>query len=441
MRRKCIPALVLAAILACPAAWAGGDDTSLPKPVEVRAKLLTGGSFAGTADRWSLTTLSGSFGTRAWRELAAPDLKRLFEQVMDRRKPDHWLALAELLDSSVDGHRLASECYRAAERAGATTEVIEATRTRAAATRAARQAREQAESERRLKPTGATPTADTPAPWTDPTDDERREALANAKRTLERAAEVASVKGAIVESSLFLISGAAEPAELEQLGRELDAAAVFGAQVLGLPATPSPFVGKPTVLVLGTEDSFGVAEAALYGTKVKPGQRTALHTSGRTVALTGWRGTDPAGMRLALLQDLARGLLHQAHSGAALPSWVTDGFAVWLARGSELGGTLDRSLRPVALQALRGGSDVRPILVPSADAAWSGPETVRLAVSYLAVDFVIAERPRQFGAWIAAMKAGRSLDDASRSALGSGATQLMQAVVNWYRTNDGVLRR
>lgn len=467
MRQSAGISSILSAILACGAAPGAGafahgaapqDATvTLARPVDVRARLLSGGTFAGKLECWDATSLHGSFGTRGWNQLVAADLRRIYAQVMTRTNGAQWLTLAELLASSSDGAPLAEDAFKQAKQHGQTDEQVAAARARAKQAAEDRAQREREESEKRLKgdaprgtgqgaesPTSTASTA-SPAPfalWPVLTTAQQADAAAATRKNMAHALDVAGIRADPVESRFFVIGGDLPKGDLERLGRDMDAAVLWGMAILGLPTETAPFWGKPTMLAVATEDTYSVAEAALYNAKVAPGQQAALHVEGPMVSMTAWRGNDATGFRTAALQQVARALLYRAHSGAPLPEWAESGFADWVARGTDTRAPIDRDRRAKGLAFLRGGGQAAAVMASSAaNGTWPGPGGTGPAAAYLVVDFMIAERPSQLALWVGAIKGGAPWEDALKRVYGVTAAELGASVNLWYRTNDGAPRR
>jgi len=125
--------LLLAAIVAASVAGAARAQGTLDRPIEVRARTVTGSTFAGKLTSWTESGFDGSFGERQWLDLVAPDLKRVFGQVMDRKRAAHWVLLGELLASAKDGRKLSDEAFGQARKLGAPAADVDAARTRGAA--------------------------------------------------------------------------------------------------------------------------------------------------------------------------------------------------------------------------------------------------------------------------------------------------------------------
>ncbi len=419
---------------------------TLARPVEIRARLATGGSFEGRMERWDARALHGTFGTRTWRELAVADARRVFMQVMDRTSAAQWLVLGELLAAAPEGRAWADEAFRHAARAGAGDDSIAAARARAATEAARRADRERAQAERRLRSGGAGGSGGDAAPaappvaWPVLTEDEQANAAAECRRAFAGALETAGQPPGIVETRYFLLGGDIPREDLERLGREMDTACDRGRALLGLGAEGTPFWGKPSLIACATEDAGAVAAAAVARVRLAPGERGHLRTDGPRVDLIAWRGTDASAFRAEVNRLVGRALLHRAYTGAAVPLWVEAGVAEAVARRSDAGAAVDRRRRPVALRYLRGGGQAIHVLSLARDAGdWPGPDEVGPAVGYLAVEFLLARGPEPFVSWIRAMKGGKrwelALDEAYARAF--ARVPLGAAMNGWYLTNDG----
>ena len=123
--------LVLAAMVAVAFPRSAAAQGTLERPLEVRAKLVSGATFAGKAQSWTFDALTGTFGTHRWLELTGPDLRRVFTQLMDRKQGAHWLKLGELLAASNGGERFSTEAFAQAKRLGVAEADIAAAKERA----------------------------------------------------------------------------------------------------------------------------------------------------------------------------------------------------------------------------------------------------------------------------------------------------------------------
>lgn len=461
MLRKCLCGVCLPAILAwgggvalpsersgerAQAASAAADQPFAPvvlaRPVEIRARLATGATFAGHLNGWDARTLRGTFGTRAWRELALPDTRRVFMQIMDRTNASQWLVLGELLAVAPEGRTWAEEAFRQAARTGATEEAITAARGRAATEATNRAERARLEAERRLRPGGASGGASTaapsPTPWPALTSAEQTDAASECRRAFTQALEVAGQPSGVVETRFFLIGGDLPREELERIGREMDAACDGGRSLLGLSAEGTPFWGKPSLMACATEDSFAVAAAAVARERAAPGQRALLRTKGPRTDIIAWRGSDGTAFRTAVLREVGRAVLHRAHSPAVLPVWVEEGVADAVARGPGTTSPVDRERRPMALRYLRGGGQAQHVLNLNREAGdWPGPDGVGPAVAYLAVQYLLSHGTECFAKWVQAMKSGQACPDALVTAYGKSHVPLGASINGWYSTNDG----
>ncbi|MFO0962315.1 MAG: hypothetical protein U0625_05350 [Phycisphaerales bacterium] len=430
---------------AAPDAW----PRTLAKPIEIRARLATGGSFAGTLESWDLQTLTGSFGTRSWSELATADLRRVFTQVMDRRSATQTLALAELLASATDGARASEELFRSAAQLGATPEQIDAARTRARGALAARAERDRAERERRLRekqggapaapatPDGAAPAA--PTPWPGITEADRTAARAAVRESARAALEIVAVRADPLETPHFLLAGDLPAAELRQWGQHLECAYERATAALGIQPNAEILVGPVLVLAFEKEDSFKLVEAGSFKSKPVAGARSAFHAEGPRTSIVAWRGNDPQQLAATLLMDAARAVLHRHLSAAPLPEWAETGFAWWCAHACMPQGSAVNTRRAQGLAFLRQGGDPARVMASTAAAA-TWPGAAGEPVGYLLVDLMIAEHPERFAAWVRAVKGGKPWTQALAEDFGVAPAALAQGASTWYRTNDGAPR-
>src|SRR5262245_13680189 len=134
-----------AAILAV--ALGGGR---LDEPRYVRFQTAGGEVVAGELTAWDAEGCDGSFGRRAWREMAAADAWRVYLAVMDRADAAQWIDLGRALLEAPRGESWAERAFRKAiELDGSAAGRVEETRKAAAdAIRAREQAQRDAEAQR-----------------------------------------------------------------------------------------------------------------------------------------------------------------------------------------------------------------------------------------------------------------------------------------------------
>lgn len=438
-----------AAILACAAAlFASGPcvqsaaaQATLPRPVEIRARLASGAAFTGKLESWDLESFSGSFGTKRWVELVAPDLRRIFTQVMDRKSAAQTLALAELLASVPSGAKLAEESFRLAKTLGATDAAIEEARTRGRGALAARAERDRMDRERRLQ--GAALPADSSAtPWPLLTDADRATAVTAMRDQARQAMEVVGIAGDPAESEHFLLFGDLPKAEQQRWIRDLEVVYARVLQVLGLPKEVNLFWGKAVVLAFQKEDTFKVVEAGVFGRKSTPGLRGVCHMQGPKVFVSLYRGNDELQCAATLVHEMTHGIVYRYATALQMPDWANEGFAEWVARACVPQSGVDANRRPQGLAFFRQGGDASKVMALSgADGTWPGDNAIGYSVGFLLVDLMLAEEPQKFGAWVKAIKGGKPWAQALEEDFGVTPARLAQSAAAWYRTNDGVPRR
>lgn len=434
-----IPAILAAAFLA--AVVRAHAQGVLDRPVEVRARLVSGGSFAGKLTAWTEDGITGSFGEHAWLDMVAADLRRLYVQVMDRRSAAQWLRLGELLGSAKDGAQLSADAFAQARRLGASEESVSAARARAEAAGAARGERERMERERRLQ--DAALPADSPAtPWPVLSDAERADATKRMREEAAAALEVAGIRCEPVETEFFILCGDLPRAEMQRWARDLDAMYARVAETLAIPKGINLFWGKAVILAFERQDTFRLAEAAVFGHKAPASLRGVCHMKGPQAYISIYRGNDELEFASTLVHETTHGMMHRYATPARLPEWANEGFAEWVARTCVPRSRVDASRRPQGLAFFRQGGDAAKVMAMGGqDGTWPGDNAIGYSVGYLLVDLMIADRPARFGSWVKAVKGGRPWQQALAEDFGIDAPRLAQSAAQWYRTNDGPPRR
>jgi hypothetical protein len=436
--------VLAAAMVACASfgtAAAAPEDRTLARPIEVRAKLVSGATFSGQLRRWGEDGIEGSFGRHAWLDLVGPDIRRLYVQVMDKDDASQWLRLGELLASSSGGERFAAEAFGQARRRGTAEADIEAARTRARGAAAAREERERMERERRLQD-AVLPDDATAAPWPVLSDAQRADAVQSMKDEAVAALGSVGISCEPVETERFLLYGDLPRAELERWGRDLDAMYARVADLLAVPKGVNLFWGKAVILAFQRQDTFQVVEAAAFRHKAPASLRGVCHQRGPQAFISIWRGNDELEFASTLVHETTHGVVHRYATAARLPEWANEGFAEWVARACVPRSRVDANRRPQGLAFFRAGGDATKVMAMDGKAGtWPGDNAIGYAVGYLLVDLMIAERPKQFAAWVKAVKGGKDWSAALAEEFGMTPGALAQAASSWFRTNDGPPRR
>jgi hypothetical protein len=433
-------AAILALAVAVPAAFAAAQGTPA-RPVEVRGRLATGASFTGKVERWDLQGITGAFGTRAWSDFVAADLRRIFTQLMDRKSAAQWLALAELLGGMPDGVKLAEDAYRQAKAAGAGSDAIDAARARAKDALAARNERDRMERERRLQTDVAGEGAEA-KPWPVLTDAEQAAACDTVREGARKALEVAGIPFEPVETRYFVLCGDLPAAEMQRWARELDAMYARVGEVLGLPRDVNLFWGRCAILAFQKEDTFKLVEAAVFNHKAMPGLRGVCHMQGPRTTVSLFRGNDELQFAATLVHETTHAIMHRWATPQRLPDWANEGFAEWVARACVPRSGVDASRRPQGLAFFRGGGDATKVMaLDGAAGTWPGDNAIGYSVGYLLVDLMIAEKPAGFAAWVKAVKGGKPWRDSLAADFGADPARLAAGAAAWYRTNDGAPRK
>ena len=433
--------ILLAAIVAAFAAAGARAQGTLDRPIEIRARAVTGATFAGKLTSWTESGFDGSFGERQWADLVAPDLKRVFGQVMDRKRAAHWVLLGELLAAAKDGRKLSDEAFGQARKLGAPAGDIDAARTRGAAAAIAREERERMDREKRLQE-DALPDDSTAKPWPVLTDAQRTDATERMRQEAVAALDVAGIKPEFVETDTFLLYGDLPKAEMQRLGKQLDAMYERVAGMLAVPKGVNIFWGKAVILCFEKQDTFRLVEAAVFKMKAPPSLRGICHMRGPQVYISIYRGNDETEFVSTLIHETLHGVIHRYATPMRLPDWANEGFAEWVARECFPASRVDASRRPQGLAFFRQGGDAQKVMALSGtDGTWPGDNAIGYSVGYLLVDLMIADRAQKFGAWVKAVKGGKPWQQALAEDFGVDAARLAQSASQWYRTNDGAPRR
>jgi len=433
--------LVLAAMVAVAFPRSAAAQGTLERPLEVRAKLVSGATFAGKAQSWTFDALTGTFGTHRWLELTGPDLRRVFTQLMDRKQGAHWLKLGELLAASNGGERFSTEAFAQAKRLGVTDADVAAAKERARGESIAREERERMDAERRLQDQ-VLPDDATARPWPVLSDKDRAAAEATMRAEAAAALETVGIACEPIVTDHFLLYGDLPRKDLERWGKDLEVMHGRVADALALPRDMNLFWGKAVILAFQKQDTFQVVEAAVFRHKAPASLRGVCHQRGPQVFISIWRGNDDLQFAATLTHETVHGIVHRYATAARLPDWANEGFAEWVAKVCVNRSPVDPNRRPQGLAFFRAGGDATKVMAMDGQkGTWPGDNAIGYSVGYLLVDLMIAERPKQFGAWVKAVKGGKEWQEALAKEFGMDTAALARAASAWYRTNDGPPRR
>jgi hypothetical protein len=297
------------------------------------------------------------------------------------------------------------------------------------------------ERERRL-PDEALPDGATAAPWPVLSDEERAAATAEMRREAAAAMEVAGIRFDPVETASFILCGDLPRADMQALSVRLEEMHGRVSSMLGVPQGLNLFWGKAVILCFDRQDTFRLAEAAVFRHKVPDSLRGICHQQGPKVFISTYRGNDPTEFATTMVHETVHGLVHRYATSLRIPTWANEGFADWVARECVPGSRVDQSRRKQGLEWLRKGGDPQRVMAMAMeDGTWPGEDSVGYAVSYLMVDLMIADRAPKFGAWVKAVKGGKPWQQALAEDFGVDPARLAASVTQWYRTNDGAPRR
>jgi hypothetical protein len=209
-----------------------------------------------------------------------------------------------------------------------------------------------------------------------------------------------------------------------------------------VPKGVNLFWGKAVILAFQKQDTFRLAEAAIFNHKAPPNLRGVCHMKGPQVYINIYRGNDELEFASTLVHETTHGIVYRYATPVQLPDWANEGFAEWVARTCVPRSKVDASRRPQGLAFFRQGGDAGKIMAMSGkEGTWPGDNAIGYSVGYLLVDLMIADRPQKFGTWVKSVKGGAPWRKALGEDFGVAPAMLSQSASQWYRTNDGTPRR
>lgn len=419
-----------------------GPDSEAPAPIEVRFRLVDGVRLTGTLTHWDDEGVDGSFGWRAWSSIDYRDVWRILSRVCDQERAADWARMGGvMLVVALDQPRAeswADRAFRRAERIDPEASALVAdARDRARALRREREERRMAEDAERLRT--LTPEANEwrADPWPHVTEEEQVEAVATMKADAARMLELAGLDLRPIETDYFLFYSDMPRTESSRWAKQLDTMYARLAEQFGLPEKDNIFWGKAVIFVFNDRDRFRLMEAQAFGQLAPEWASGMCHPQGPKVFVNFYRRPEDTIFAALLVHETVHGFMHRYLTPRRLPTWANEGFADYLASVLFERSPVDLQRREQGLRWIRGGGDVNAILdLEYADGTWPGEDGIGYNVGYLMVELMIRDRPRDFGAWVDAVKQGMPWEEALQTKFGVDRAALVDAFVRFYRVND-----
>ncbi len=410
----------------------------LDSPLRVRFSLADGASVTGDLNSWDQTGFDGTFGRRAWSDLAVDDLWRLYRAVMDQDNAAQWINLGRLLlveDDARNAERAFSRALRLDENAKPR---IEQARAAALAELAKQREQQQRAEEQKLNtqhPEAAEYSAD---PWPMLTA-EQQELHADVMRG--RAASIldrAGVDARLIETNRFLFYSQMSHAESLRWARLLDRCYDNLAKAVGVDSIGNIFWGKAVVIIHDDYDRFRVTEADTFNHLSPRSVHGLMHPDGPRVFLNVHRDSDDFVFGELLCTLTTYAFLHRHISPRRLPAWAADGLALYATHKAFDLSTVEQSRRPFGLKFIREqpGGVKKLLALDYADEQWPGPERVGPAVGYLLVEMLSRDKSGMFARWVRSVKIGTDWPEALSQVYGASASAVIKRFVQWYRVNN-----
>lgn len=436
-------AAVLLLLLLVTTAEAAPDERVLAKPIEIKAKTISGTHVKGMLERWSDEALTGSFGTRRWTELTAAELNRLYRNLMDEKNVAQWITLGELLMQVPDGERMSDAAFQKAKRLDKeSVPAIELAKSRGAE-------KKRIEAERRLRsilPEGGDFDA---KPWPILTDKERQDAIVEMKKDAERIMRDAGASMPLVETKYFLLYSELPPQATSRWASQLDGMYEMVMTLFQVEPGINLFWGKAVVFIFPSRDRFRIVEGAAFKYMVPEGVIGLCHVSGPKVFVNSYLDADEFMFASVLLHETTHGIMHRYLTPKRLPAWANEGFADRIAHiamtRANLRNPMDRKRRDNGIPYMRQNGDIARIMRMSYEAGtWPGENAIGYSVGYLMCNFMLDVVPRvapsrgkdRFKDWVIAVKSGKPWEQALKEDFGFPVEQIAVEALRWFRTND-----
>ena len=199
----------------------------------------------------------------------------------------------------------------------------------------------------------------------------------------------------------------------------------------------SIFWGKAVIFVFNDRERFRLVEAQSFQSFVADWVDGICHPLGPQVFVSFYRQPRTEVFGAVLIHETTHGFMHRYRTPMRLPTWANEGIADYMASILFETSTVDLVRRRPGTRWIRRGGDVNDVLDMSyADGTWPGENEIGYAVGYLLVDLMIKDRPREFAAWVNAIKAGKDWEVALVEDYGVTRAELVAAATQYFKVND-----
>ena len=410
----------------------------LPEPLHVRFRLPDGVWVSGDMSSWDEDGFDGSFGRRAWTELMAEDVWRLYRRVIDADDVEQWVNLGRVLLASPQGEPWGERAFRRALRLDPSAAArIEAARREASEARRRREEREEVTEAQRLR-TLSPEAGPWPAePWPSLTAEEQEAAVGRMQDEARGILGRAAMHLEPMETDYFLVYSDLPPLEAARWATRLDTYYAGVGRILHRPEGENLFSGKAVVFLFRERDRFRLVEAESFDQLVPAGAVGICHPVGPKVFLSFHRDPSDEALAASLAHELVHGVLHRYLTPRRLPAWANEGFAEYVTAQVAGESTRTETRRRQGLAYIRGGGDMGTILsMTYDDRTWPGRAGIGYAVGSLLVELMIVQKPARFYAWVRAVKTGEDWEHALAKTYGVARDRLIETAVQYYNVND-----
>ena len=410
--------------------------------IRVRFRMADGVRITGTLTEWDKNGIDGTFGRREWVELDARDVWKLYRKLMNIESASQWAHLGRaLLLCSLDQPQAAKNAEKAFARTvrldQSMSEMISAIRIEVDRIKADREALEQAIASEKLDTLSPESVEWKPQPWPEISQTEQNAATLVMRADAAKMLRLVGLDIVPVETEYFLFYSDMPRRESARWARELDHMYARLADIFFLEEGKNIFWGKAVIFVFNHQKRFQLLEAQAFNHLAPESVLGLCHQRGPKVFVNFYRQPDDLAFAAVLVHETVHGFMHRYQTPQRLPVWANEGFADYVASISFRNSPIDGERRKTGVAFIRAGGDVRFILNLSyLDGSWPGEDAIGYPVSYLLVSLMIRERPRNFGRWVQAVKAGKDWKQALADEFGVTDRRLIERFTRYHLVND-----
>ena len=243
-----------------------------------------------------------------------------------------------------------------------------------------------------------------------------------------------SINLTLYETDYFLFYSDLDESEARRWSGVLNKMYARMLRMFNIPNGTNVWHGKAMIFVFKDKKNFVNYERKVEGNKQNLTTTAGIcHTMGPLVRIAFYRQPVDLTFAAVLVHETSHGFLHRYRSPRRVAQWVNEGLAEWIAYNDQVvnngsKSAMKRNREAVAYAALSQTGSLGGML-----SQWRGGWQYGVAVKY--TEFLIKYKPKQWLAYLNAMKDGEDHGKAFEKAFGMSAEKMTDVFGKWMKIN------